>query len=111
MINKAIPTIVTHYVSRTHILTYSTLFRSHEDVHAPGVLHEPTARGEDQRDRGIDAVVVERRRAGLDRDDGRAGVRVPARSEEHTSELQSPCNLVCRLMLAKKNNLRIRLYP
>src|SRR5256885_12974592 len=27
----------------------------------------------------------------------------PARSEEHTSELQSPCNLVCRLLLEKKN--------
>src|SRR2546426_8364698 len=26
-----------------------------------------------------------------------------ARSEEHTSELQSPCNLVCRLLLEKKN--------
>src|SRR5688500_19645475 len=26
------------------------------------------------------------------------------RSEEHTSELQSPCNLVCRLVLEKKNN-------
>src|SRR5256885_10576278 len=25
-----------------------------------------------------------------------------ARSEEHTSELQSPCNLVCRLLLEKK---------
>src|SRR2546426_3048736 len=25
------------------------------------------------------------------------------RSEEHTSELQSPCNLVCRLLLQKKN--------
>src|ERR1022692_2749657 len=24
-------------------------------------------------------------------------------SEEHTSELQSPCNLVCRLLLEKKN--------
>src|SRR5688500_19967625 len=28
------------------------------------------------------------------------------RSEEHTSELQSPCNLVCRLLLEKKNNIR-----
>src|SRR5256885_16131090 len=28
--------------------------------------------------------------------------RQPARSEEHTSELQSPCNLVCRLLLEKK---------
>src|SRR5256885_6584151 len=28
--------------------------------------------------------------------------RYGARSEEHTSELQSPCNLVCRLLLEKK---------
>src|SRR2546426_7645592 len=28
--------------------------------------------------------------------------RVIGRSEEHTSELQSPCNLVCRLLLEKK---------
>src|SRR5256885_7583977 len=28
-----------------------------------------------------------------------------SRSEEHTSELQSPCNLVCRLLLEKKKNL------
>src|SRR5207248_4067497 len=30
---------------------------------------------------------------------------VPARSEEHTSELQSPYDLVCRLLLEKKKNL------
>src|SRR5256885_6769753 len=29
---------------------------------------------------------------------------VQCRSEEHTSELQSPCNLVCRLLLEKKKN-------
>src|SRR5256885_6150386 len=29
---------------------------------------------------------------------------VQVRSEEHTSELQSPCNLVCRLLLEKKKN-------
>src|SRR2546426_5234904 len=29
--------------------------------------------------------------------------RLADRSEEHTSELQSPCNLVCRLLLEKKN--------
>src|SRR5256885_7865788 len=28
------------------------------------------------------------------------------RSEEHTSELQSPCNIVCRLLLEKKKNYR-----
>src|SRR5256885_9880332 len=31
-----------------------------------------------------------------------ADPRSPVRSEEHTSELQSPCNLVCRLLLEKK---------
>src|SRR5256885_13218651 len=30
------------------------------------------------------------------------------RSEEHTSELQSPCNLVCRLLLEKKNIFHTR---
>src|SRR2546426_5424166 len=30
------------------------------------------------------------------------------RSEEHTSELQSPCNLVCRLLLEKKKKKKIR---
>src|SRR5256885_9337032 len=30
------------------------------------------------------------------------------RSEEHTSELQSPCNLVCRLLLEKKTHTRCR---
>src|SRR5256885_9837247 len=29
------------------------------------------------------------------------------RSEEHTSELQSPCNLVCRLLLEKKKKMRV----
>src|SRR5688500_10203902 len=31
-----------------------------------------------------------------------------ARSEEHTSELQSPCNLVCRLLLEKKKDTQTR---
>src|SRR2546426_8492452 len=35
--------------------------------------------------------------------DGRA-----VRSEEHTSELQSPCNLVCRLLLEKKKKKKIK---
>src|SRR5256885_12198864 len=33
-------------------------------------------------------------------------VSAPFRSEEHTSELQSPCNLVCRLLLEKKKKYR-----
>src|SRR5205807_9121756 len=32
------------------------------------------------------------------------------RSEEHTSELQSPCNLVCRLLLEKKKNKTINIW-
>src|SRR3989454_7509272 len=35
-------------------------------------------------------------------DDALASYRQAVRSEEHTSELQSPCNLVCRLLLEKK---------
>src|SRR2546426_8525418 len=33
------------------------------------------------------------------------------RSEEHTSELQSPCNLVCRLLLEKKKNKNLFSRP
>src|SRR5205807_7175207 len=48
------------------------------------------------------AVVVEAK-GSRGRLGGRTGI--PARrSEEHTSELQSPCNLVCRLLLEKKKN-------
>src|SRR5256885_8251900 len=40
-----------------------------------------------------------------DRMGGRVFVLFYLRSEEHTSELQSPCNLVCRLLLEKKKTL------
>src|SRR5256885_8858219 len=43
-------------------------------------------------------------RGGLQVDLFRPYVGWVQRSEEHTSELQSPCNLVCRLLLEKKNN-------
>src|ERR1022692_1666693 len=33
------------------------------------------------------------------------------RSEEHTSELQSPCNLVCRLLLEKKKAQHLSRWP
>src|SRR5256885_9083194 len=55
-------------------------------------------------------------RLGVDRDQGGVGVarlredvghRGVGRSEEHTSELQSPCNLVCRLLLEKKKRRSI----
>src|SRR5256885_4358263 len=52
-----------------------------------------------------------RRRADAPHDAVPTALHAPAplergkqRSEEHTSELQSPCNLVCRLLLAKKKS-------
>src|SRR5688500_19732177 len=65
--------------------------------------------------RYINAVGLVSTRAGADNEEGRKNRQkmidqvdrdgVDAiRSEEHTSELQSPCNLVCRLLLEKKNN-------
>src|SRR5688500_19817579 len=52
----------------------------------------------------------------VDRDNAEAVAEIchrldglPLRSEEHTSELQSPCNLVCRLLL-EKNNQRHQHY-
>src|SRR2546426_6540262 len=50
----------------------------------------------------------EERRAAIYRRQISAGVT--DRSEEHTSELQSPCNLVCRLLLEKKKNRQPQLY-
>src|SRR5688500_19264119 len=38
--------------------------------------------------------------------DAQRVAHVVVRSEEHTSELQSPCNLVCRLLLEKKNTTK-----
>src|SRR6266446_10750264 len=40
---------------------------------------------------------------------GAGATSSPVRSEEHTSELQSPCNLVCRLLLEKKKKIHNKL--
>src|SRR2546426_9106947 len=61
---------------------------------------------------GLGGVRGGRDRDGIDRHRARRLAERPAaqgheaRSEEHTSELQSPCNLVCRLLLEKKKNKR-----
>src|SRR2546426_6848598 len=41
---------------------------------------------------------------------GGVKIRDVVRSEEHTSELQSPCNLVCRLLLEKKKTENIDFF-
>src|SRR2546427_7716882 len=90
---------------RSTLFPYTTLFRSHhrrrevddEVVH----VGEQAGVGEQR--------LAELAEAALERP-GRGGVRprrvghdgVPDRSEEHTSELQSQSNLVCRLLLEKK---------
>src|SRR5256885_8397944 len=80
---------------RSTLFPYTTLFRSRTaaGVRLVGVHHgRPLAR---------------RHGAGA-----RVGEQVDQRSEEHTSELQSPCNLVCRLLLEKKKkNTRRRSAP
>src|SRR5689334_24098786 len=88
---------------RSTLFPYTTLFRS--QVGLVGVEHEP------HRDKITD---LEQPRAGLVvilvdllalvdvAGHDRAGHR-GARSEEHTSELQSQFHLVCRLLLEKKN--------
>src|SRR3989454_4770262 len=75
---------------RSTLFPYTTLFRSHDGA----VLF---------RDAGEDLHGV-RRGVGREHDSNlRREGRVHAeRSEEHTSELQSPCNIVCRLLLEKK---------
>src|SRR5256885_4703098 len=52
------------------------------------------------------ATGAKRAHRGVDR-----AVRGAGRSEEHTSELQSPCNLVCRLLLEKKKKYRVASPP
>src|SRR5256885_7090720 len=72
---------------RSTLFPYTTLFRSKLD-------------GAADRAERVSHLVGE-----ADRHAAGGGERLaPSRSEEHTSELQSPCNLVCRLLLEKKNN-------
>src|SRR2546426_5928588 len=77
---------------RSTLFPYTTLFRS--QVRVDGRDH--LLRSEPFGERGRAAQVGEEDRHGL------ALALEAQRSEEHTSELQSPCNLVCRLLLEKK---------
>src|SRR2546426_5225686 len=85
---------------RSTLFPYTTLFRSAKgliDDVVPGV------------DRQVADLVVVDQKGVCDVDRrthlGERGAGVTFRSEEHTSELQSPCNLVCRLLLEKKKKI------
>src|SRR2546426_8565970 len=79
---------------RSTLFPYTTLFRSSEKRAALVLESIPpdrkTPTGTSLTFRSLTAV----RNSGCG--------RLAMRSEEHTSELQSPCNLVCRLLLEKK---------
>src|SRR5256885_4848458 len=72
---------------RSTLFPYTTLFRSHFAWLVPGVGKRRVVAVSPQPSR---LIRVQRVKPGV------------LRSEEHTSELQSPCNLVCRLLLEKK---------
>src|SRR5438093_6563532 len=79
---------------RSTLFPYTTLFRSRGFARAtscPGRAARPAARGR-----------ARRRARQRPRGRRRAAPSPPPRSEEHTSELQSLTNLVCRLLLEKK---------
>src|SRR2546426_3810456 len=90
---------------RSTLFPYTTLFRSHRrggplaPVLGPGDRRE-APRGSRDPPGAADRGQVPRGAP----DPPRAPPEAlgPQRSEEHTSELQSPCNLVCRLLLEKK---------
>src|SRR2546426_3329789 len=85
---------------RSTLFPYTTLFRSHTDSTAEG----STSRGPVWiSNRGIRRTHLLKHPLWLR--------RLPRRSEEHTSELQSPCNLVCRLLLEKKNIRKDSIKP
>src|SRR3989454_9255506 len=107
---------------RSTLFPYTTLFRSSHWVRTDdGILarRPPAARGSGEtagRSRGAEHLREPppvRPHGGSGAVPPRPGARSPtrrrsrrglSRSEEHTSELQSPCNLVCRLLLEKKKN-------
>src|SRR5438552_4895278 len=94
---------------RSTLFPYTTLFRSHAEriPRAPGLLDLDLDVGGEARFVGHDDVVLVHVVVGevvhVDRVEQTPRERfVDVRSEEHTSELQSPDHLVCRLLLEKK---------
>src|SRR5688500_19544910 len=86
----------------TTLFPYTTLFRS-GTADARRCSRAP-ARWSVRDESGRSSASSPQRHAKRDGETGRARTR---RSEEHTSELQSPCNLVCRLLLEKKKKKEI----
>src|SRR5256885_8913757 len=88
---------------RSTLFPYTTLFRSQDHLRQLlAQLDAPLVERVDAPDDPLreDLVLVHR-------DQHAERPRRQLRSEEHTSELQSPCNLVCRLLLEKKKKKKL----
>src|SRR5438876_8413482 len=85
---------------RSTLFPYTTLFRS-LDLAAKRQVGKVSLRFADVRE-----VEAQHREPGA-----RQAFAEQLRSEEHTSELQSPVHLVCRLLLEKKNKPRYTISP
>src|SRR5256885_12211028 len=86
---------------RSTLFPYTTLFRSGEVYKQMPVLPDssPVTRYVQDLGRRLVSVIPQQN-----------SWPYQFRSEEHTSELQSPCNLVCRLLLEKKKQTSSVLY-
>src|SRR5260370_26983383 len=85
---------------RSTLFPYTTLFRSlqgHADQHRYGQVSMTRKAA---REAAFPFGRLRRRAGGMQQ-----SAAAPARSEEHTSELQSHLNIVCRLLLEKKKTL------
>src|SRR3989454_8900713 len=96
---------------RSTLFPYTTLFRSYDPLpdHQVGAPTERSGREarrvhfqhRDVRERVLTLDLRREIPSIARRDDDLLSPLRDVRSEEHTSELQSPCNLVCRLLLEK----------
>src|SRR5690348_17519970 len=86
---------------RSTLFPYTTLFRSQrKSAHKASTALHADAAGHSAASRPQKPAAS---RAASPESIARCRSRVRSRSEEHTSELQSPVHLVCRLLLEKKN--------
>src|SRR2546427_8289555 len=91
---------------RSTLFPYTTLFRSALPDGGPGASSGAPHRSR-LPSRRLPRSLRGHLRSVLDRRGARHGKATGRRSEEHTSELQSQSNLVCRLLLEKKKKKRV----
>src|SRR5688500_19671442 len=82
------------------LFPYTTLFRSERSHHGLRSTNEPCSRCSHSQPDPSGTTSPSTRTS---------STSSGSRSEEHTSELQSPCNLVCRLLLEKKKTRDVAL--